>query len=612
MRTASHPLLLCLLLAAVLPLAAPGAPVLPAAPGKPATNPGTTAPGPEAQRVEALLGQARTHREQTRLKDAAAALTAAEALVPAGSPLETGLRLEQAEYEMALSRQEEALARVERALAVLQRYPDPALSPRATYLKARVLYTLGCRTRDAAKDVNDEVLTPRALRYQGQALQLLETLPLGWAPENRPMTLGEREQDDFTALWLSYSMPFAAFKWTQKFKTRRLRSELVLPGIPAPPKPRQTAPSARIGPALSLDLVGDFLPADTLLLEYAALEGATIQHKEGNLIDPVVCFRIESGTGEATLRWGGLRKLQCAELRQEVERFRRQCALEDVGYAETAQRLYRMLLGPIEGELRNKKRLVICADGPLRGLPFQALMKPGASGESPRFLIEDFEIVYADSATAASMALREPSEPLSRSRALVICDPTQGKGFPLLKHALAEETAIRDALPLVQSLHGAAATEAALRTALPGYGLVHFAGHTLFDDRSPWKSGLLLAPAAGSDGILTAAEILELRLPAGLVVLSSCRTAAGPEGERGGLAGLAGALFEAGTHSQVLTLWEVVDESAPAFMRPFYASLANQESRSHALQSAALKMLQNPRFRHPRHWAPFVLWGDWR
>lgn len=626
MKSSFRPsLLLSLLLVAALPLAASGTPPAPVSPGKAAARQEVAAPatGPESQRVRALLREARDHREEGRMKEAAAVLAAVEPLVPAGTPLEGELRLAQAELELAGGKLESALARVERALTVVRRHPDAAGEAAAVLLKARALYALGCRSRDAARDVNDVVLTPRALRQMGQAMSLLETVATDAGSARGAHSLGEREQDDFTALWLSYGMPFAAFKWTQKFKTWALRSELTRSGNPPKAEPRRDptgvksrisgAPqAARIAPALSLDRVGEFLPSDTMLLEYTALEGATIKHSQGDLVDPVVCFRVETGTGEPTLRWGGLRSLQCAELRREVELFRGQCATEDIRYAETAQRLYRMLLAPIEDELRNKKRLIICADGPLQGLPFHALMKPAANGEGFRFLIEEFEIVYAYSASAAGATGGEMSAPLHQSSALVICDPTQGKGLPALKFAAAEETAIRDALPLVRPLRGAAATEAALRAAISRHGLVHFAGHTVIDGRSPWKSGLLLAPSPGSDGILSAVEILEMRFSAGLVVLSSCRTA-GVEGVEGsGLSSLAGAIFAAGARSQVLTLWEVVDESAPAFMRPFYAFLANRESRAGALRGAARKMLESPRSRHPRFWAPFVLWGDWR
>lgn len=597
-------LLLCLLLAA-LPQTASGAP---AAAQKPTSGEGAGGPGAGAEqpRIKALIAAARTHRELRQPKEAEAALIAAEALVRAGTPSEASLRLAQAELEIEGGKPEAALARVERALAVMRQHPDKALETMALRLKARALYTLGCLARDAAANVNDEAHTPRALRWIGQAMSQLDFVAPGAPAATSIAPLGEREQDDFTALWLSYAMPFAAFKWTQKFKSLALRNELTQTNATGP------SPAARLAPAIALDRVGEFLPPDTMLLDYAALEGATIKHSQGDLADPVVCFRVEAGTGEPTLRWGGLRGLRCADLRREVEKFRRLCATEDVQVEEAAQRLYRTLLAPIEAELRGKKRLIICADGPLRNLPFHALMKPAAGGNGPRFLIEDFEIVYAYSASAVGAALAANPTPLTQASVLVINDPTEGKTLPALAHAREEEAAIRDALPLVETLRGAAATEAVVRAALGRHSIIHFAGHTIIDDRTPWKSGLQLAPSPGSDGVLSAAEILDMRFSPSLVVFSSCRTAGGSAVDGDGLAGLAGAVFAAGARSQVLTLWEVVDRSAPDFMRPLYAFLASGKSRAEAMQGAARKMIASKQFRHPRYWAPFVLWGDWR
>src|SRR5678815_6041884 len=71
-----------------------------------------------------------------------------------------------------------------------------------------------------------------------------------------------------------------------------------------------------------------------------------------------------------------------------------------------------------------EKRLLIVADGGLNYVPFEALVKTGASGDysSLPYLIKSNEIVYAPSSSAVA-AIRQQG-PRSSSRAmLIVADP---------------------------------------------------------------------------------------------------------------------------------------------------------------------------------------------
>src|SRR5678816_3106718 len=80
-------------------------------------------------------------------------------------------------------------------------------------------------------------------------------------------------------------------------------------------------------------------------------------------------------------------------------------------YKDLARKLYRLLIAPAEAALAGKQRLILCPDGPLWDVPFQALLitPPADSGKgrTPRiaFLWERYEIVYASSATSMKAAL---------------------------------------------------------------------------------------------------------------------------------------------------------------------------------------------------------------
>lgn len=81
-------------------------------------------------------------------------------------------------------------------------------------------------------------------------------------------------------------------------------------------------------------------------------------------------------------------------------------------------------------------------------------------------------------------------------------------------------------------------------------------------------------PASLSEFLLTAADLLSLRMRARLVVLSSCHT----REQHGwasadGVAGLTRALLAAGVQCVLLALWPVPDTAAKILLRAFYSAL---------------------------------------
>ncbi len=106
--------------------------------------------------------------------------------------------------------------------------------------------------------------------------------------------------------------------------------------------------------------------------------------------------------------------------------------------------------------------------------------------------------------------------------------------------------------------------------------IIHLATHGLLQYGDPQASGIrdipgaiALAPSAASDGLLTSAEILTMKLNAELVVLSACATGRGDiTGD--GVVGLSRALITAGVPSIIVSLWLVPDAPTSELMREFY------------------------------------------
>ncbi|MCI0390419.1 MAG: CHAT domain-containing protein, partial [Acidobacteria bacterium] len=77
------------------------------------------------------------------------------------------------------------------------------------------------------------------------------------------------------------------------------------------------------------------------------------------------------------------------------------------------------------------------------------------------------------------------------------------------------------------------------------------------------------------------------------------------------------ALFVAGCPATVVSQWKVRSDSASELMVEFHRNLIkgieNKQSpinKAAALRQAALRLLRNSRYRHPFHWASFIVVGD--
>jgi CHAT domain-containing protein len=199
---------------------------------------------------------------------------------------------------------------------------------------------------------------------------------------------------------------------------------------------------------------------------------------------------------------------------------------------------------------------------------------------------------------------------------------------------LLEETGITSILKM-----GDQATETSLK-AIGGSGysprVLHLATHGFFfpdpeelgeDDalayrvsaRSMIRSGLVLADGNyawaygqprlpnGEDGILTAYEVSKMSLrETELVILSACETGLGDIKGTEGVYGLQRAFKIAGARYLVMTLWQVPDFQAQAFMSTFYLAWLNEgKTIPEAFQSAQRYM--QARYEDAFQWAGFIL-----
>jgi CHAT domain-containing protein len=97
--------------------------------------------------------------------------------------------------------------------------------------------------------------------------------------------------------------------------------------------------------------------------------------------------------------------------------------------------------------------------------------------------------------------------------------------------------------------------------------------------------------------------------PIELLVLNACETASGDDLATLGIAGTA---VKAGARSAIASLWTLDDAPSVKFTEILYSHLQQPDvSKAEALQKAQLALLQDPLYRHPRYWSPYILAGNW-
>lgn len=285
--------------------------------------------------------------------------------------------------------------------------------------------------------------------------------------------------------------------------------------------------------------------------------------------------------------------------------------------SENLHQLHQVLIQPVADLLPTdpQEPVIFIPQGSLFLVPFPALQD--ADG---KYLIKKHTVLTAPSIQVLALTRQQRQKIESRQgqkkEFLVVGNPTMPKiktdggkdeiQLPPLPGAEAEAKAIAPLLN-TQALTGNQATKLAILPLMPKAQIIHLATHGLLDDVRGIGSAIALAPSAQDSGLLTAEEILDLKLNAELVVLSACDTGRGKiTGD--GVVGLSRSLITAGVPSVLVSLWSVDDNSTKELMTEFYSQINQRPNKAQALRAAMLTtMKKHPQ---PKYWAAFTLIGE--
>ncbi|XP_010082909.1 PREDICTED: tetratricopeptide repeat protein 28-like, partial [Pterocles gutturalis] len=301
------------------------------------------------------------------------------------------------------------------------------------------------------------------------------------------------------------------------------------------------------------------------------------------------------------------------------------------------------------GPVGRHRQLILVLEGELYLIPF-ALLKGSSSNE---YLYERFSLIAVPSIQSLNPSSKSharkntPAYSNSTSMAAVIGNPKLPSAVmdrwlwgPM--PSAEEEAYMVSELLGCQPLVGSAATKERVMSALTQAECVHFATHV------SWKlAALVLTPSTDSNPasskssfgnpytipeslrmqddasdvesisdcpplqefLLTAADVLDLRLPVKLVVLGSYQES-NSKVTADGVIGLTRAFLAAGAQSVLVSLWPVPVAASKMFVHAFYSSLLNGMKASAALGEAMKTVQSSKQFSHPSNWAGFMLIGS--
>ena len=347
---------------------------------------------------------------------------------------------------------------------------------------------------------------------------------------------------------------------------------------------------------------------------------------------------------------------------------------------DTAYELYRKLLAPVVPGWKGARELIIVSHGALSEIPLAVLVttpfKPTKTSQSATpfaehaeapWLIKQVAISYLPSLSALSSLRTTVAQPAAKSfigfgdpvfkqnqnsgvrsaavasRGIIRRNATapgvvanaaqvqrRSSNLDLLEPLPDTSDEVRDIAKILRADEGKdvnlgqrASERLVKSTDLSQYRVVMFATHGLVAGELPELSQPALALSNPTltnekdDGLLTLAEILELKLRADWVVLSACNTASADGQASEAVSGLGRAFFFAGAKALLVSHWPVETVSAKLLTTELFKrqSAGTKLSRAQALREASLAVMQQSAgksysYAHPMFWAPFVVFGD--
>jgi len=313
-----------------------------------------------------------------------------------------------------------------------------------------------------------------------------------------------------------------------------------------------------------------------------------------------------------------------------------------------SKELYNLFIEPLKKLIGEKKDLLICPDGLLNLIPFEAFIS-----DQNHYLVEDYQISYSQSLSVLHQ-LSQRSNPAKNGSILAFggalyqdknststlgniemneynikSSLTTGTATEIfsklniqwdnLPGTLEEVKAIKKAANKASYIDGKKVNEDNIKLMsqkgdLKKYSVIHFATHGIVIPEFPELSSIVLSQVkdekSKEDGYLTMKEILNLNLECDFVNLSACETGLGKVVVGEGIIGLTQSFLVSGANGISVSLWKIADESTAQFMAGMYG-MSEKENLVYkqALSEMKRKFIKDSKYSSAFYWAPFVYYG---
>lgn len=269
-----------------------------------------------------------------------------------------------------------------------------------------------------------------------------------------------------------------------------------------------------------------------------------------------------------------------------------------------SQSIYNKLI-PIDlnKTLKISEDLVIIPDYTLQFIPFEVLLKPHHENETPKYLIQDFNISYLYSISLNQQVKQRKNKAPKFFLGLA---PVYFKhmDLPDLSLSSSKIEAFKKEYNADVFLNNEA-SKANFIDNCNNYQILHLSSHAnSLSNETPW--------IAFSDEKLTLNELYFIPNNADLVILDACKTSIGQLLPGEGSLSLTRGFFHSGAKSVISSLWNTNEKSSNEIISNFYAYLKKGVPRSQALRSAKLDFISTHHGseKSPYYWGALVLTGE--
>lgn len=330
-----------------------------------------------------------------------------------------------------------------------------------------------------------------------------------------------------------------------------------------------------------------------------------------------------------------LSEISAPELNRLVKQFRQVLQNPKADPLPIAQKLYNILVKPIEQDLIQCKANILMwsLDGTLRYIPMAALH------DGKRYLIEKYPVVLY-TAAANNKLLRDNNSQwklagLGVSKQYGDYSPLPAVPAELNGIVRQDKSDTIGVIPGVIYLNEQFDQPHFKSVLKQGYPALHIATHFSLRPGDSRASHLLL----GDGNILTLEEFRMKRAyrmnKVDLLTLSACNTAMGDKGAGGEVESFGALAQKQGAAGVLATLWPVADASTGLFMQELYrlrgagsnmtkaealarvqqyfirSVLTTKDLNTRGLTSSKKAKFSDLSYHHPFYWAPFILMGNW-